>query len=184
MCVCHTAPRYSRRHRLRLILARGQLRPPLHPPDQGVPPLDPTRRASPSGLPTGRCFTLRPPDRCFDSGFDQESLRALHGPPDRGRLRSPPGPPSTRRVPPWTCTRAVRPSTAAGLSRPCPTTNRQADWMRPPGGRPMSGQRGSEKRQRSVIIQSRVAPRRKSHHSRPKPTPRASQSANSSGTPS
>ena len=107
-------------HRLRLILARGQLRPPLHPPDQGVPPLDPTRRASPSGLPTGRCFTLRPPDRCFDSGFDQESLRALHGPPDRGRLRSPPGPLSTRRVPPWTCTRAVRPSTAAGLSRPCP----------------------------------------------------------------
>ena len=142
----------------RLILARGQLRPPLHPPDQERCSVDLTRRASPSGLPTGRCFTLRPPDRCFDSGFDQESLRALHGPPDRGRLRSPPGPSSTRRVPPWTCTRAMRPSTAAGLSRPCPTTNREAGWMRPPGGRPMSGQRGSEKRQRSVIIQSRVAP--------------------------
>jgi hypothetical protein len=127
MCACSTRYRSLRS----LILQRGSLRPPFDPPDQGLPPLDPTRRASPSGLPTGRCFTLRPPDRCFGSGFDQESLRALHGPPDRGSLRSSPGPPSTRRVPPWTCTRAVRPSTAAGLSRPCPTTNRQADWMRP-----------------------------------------------------
>lgn len=43
---------------------------------QDLRPLHPTRRASPSGLPTG----------CFDSGFDQESLRALLGPSDQGRL--------------------------------------------------------------------------------------------------
>lgn len=131
MCACSTR-----------ILARGQLRPPLHPPDQDLRPVDPTRRASPSGLPTGRGFTLRPPDRCFASGFDQESLRALHGPPDRGRLRSSPGPPSTSRPPS---------GPAPGLSRPCPTNRLAcrpgapapcraesqrrrkpwADWMRP-----------------------------------------------------
>src|ERR1017187_4923122 len=114
-----------------LILARGQLPPPLHPPDQERCSVDLTRRASPSGLPTGRCFTLRPPDRCFVSGFDQESLGPLHGRPDQGRLRSPSGHPSTSRPPS---------GPAPGLSRPW-TTNRRAcrpgapaqpwaDWMR------------------------------------------------------
>src|ERR1039457_5534584 len=89
----------STRHRLRLILARGQLRPPLHPPEQDLRPVPPAG-----------------------------AISSAPGPSTVGRLRSPPGPPSTRRVPPWTCTRAVRPSTAAGLPRPCPTANR-ADWM-------------------------------------------------------
>ena len=48
--------------RLRLILARGSLRPPLHPPEQGLRPLHPTRRAFvPSkDLQTGRDFSLDP----------------------------------------------------------------------------------------------------------------------------
>src|SRR5450759_2013706 len=50
---CARVPRAAAR-RGSLILARGQLRPPLHPPDQGLPPVDPTKGASPSGLPTGR----------------------------------------------------------------------------------------------------------------------------------
>src|SRR5450759_389450 len=99
---CARVPRAAAR-RGSLILARGQLRPPLHPPDQGLPPVDPTKGASPSGLPTGRVALPWTPARCFGSGFDQESLRALHGPPDRGRLRSPPGPPSTSRPPSGPC---------------------------------------------------------------------------------
>ena len=121
MCACST------RHRSpdgSLILPRGQLRPPLHPPDQDLRPLDPTRSASPSGLPTGRRFTLRPPDRCFGSGLDQESLRALHGPPDRGRLRSPPDPhrPAVRRLDPRQGFRAHGPR-AGSVPAPAPPAN-------------------------------------------------------------
>jgi hypothetical protein len=47
-----TAPR----SRGSLILARGPLRPPLHPPDQGFPPVDPARGAPPSGHPARSDF--------------------------------------------------------------------------------------------------------------------------------
>jgi len=107
MCACSTRQRSLRS----LILQRGQLRPPFDPPEQERCSVHLTRRASPSGLPTG-------------------AISSAPGPSTAWRLRSPPGPPSTRRMPPWTCTRAVRPSTAAGLPRPCPTANRP-DWMPP-----------------------------------------------------
>jgi hypothetical protein len=74
MCACSTRDRSL----WSLILARGQLRPPLHPPDQ--------ERCSVDHTKAFRLWT-----------------------PDCGRLRSPPGPPSPRRVPPWTRSRAFAP---------------------------------------------------------------------------
>lgn len=57
---CNTAHRSPRGS---LILARGPLRPPLHPPDHGRCPLDPTRGAPPSGHPAKGAPPLRSPAR-------------------------------------------------------------------------------------------------------------------------
>jgi hypothetical protein len=104
---------------------RRQLRPPLHPPDQGLPPVNPTKGASPSGFPTGRVALPWTPARCFGSGFDQESLRALHGPPQTvGDFALPLDPhrPAVRRLDPRQGFRAHGPRTG-GRAAPVPLPN-------------------------------------------------------------
>jgi hypothetical protein len=76
---------------------------------------------SPSGHPTA-VSTAASTRRAFVPSMDLQTGEDFALPPDPHR-------PGVCRHGP--CTRAVRPSTAAGLSRPCPTTNRQAGWMRP-----------------------------------------------------
>ena len=85
------------------ILARGQLRPPLHPPDQGALLRGPhqTRFAF---------WTSDRGDFISPWTLDHGGLRGRPGPPDRGRLRSPSGHPSTRLSQPWTA-----PGAAAAL---------------------------------------------------------------------
>ena len=87
MCACNTAQPLSLRPRSSW---QGVLRPPLHPP--------------------ARAFS-RGPDRgdFIPRTHDQGGLRARPGPPDRGRLRSPSGHPSTRLSQPWTAPKGVAP---------------------------------------------------------------------------
>src|SRR5690349_15435278 len=93
--------RYYRRHRSLTVahLGKGAASPPVASPGAG-----PSARA-----PDQTRFAFWTSDRCFDSGFDEESLRALHRPPDRVRRRSPPGPPSTMGLAPWTRAGGVPP---------------------------------------------------------------------------
>ena len=142
MCACST--RYRSASGLAHLAKRGPLRPPFDPPDQGVPPLDPTRRASPSGLPTG-AISIGP-----------------WTPGPWGGPSLPPRPPFDRRLPPMD----PRSGAFAPLHhepaafRPCTPDQPSPDWMRPsPGGFAMSS--GSQKRQTTARIAVNCTPAQK-----------------------
>ncbi len=94
MCACNTAR--PARPSASLILARG-LSAPVASPGQGVAPW-----TSPDAL---RLLDFRPGRFHQPRTLDHGGLRARPGPPDRGRLRSPSGRPSTRLSQPWTAPR-------------------------------------------------------------------------------
>jgi len=83
------------------ILRRGALLPVLSPRQRALPPWTPTRGRLPLSLWTP---------------IDQGALLPPWNPGPEGDFGSPPGPPSTRRVPPWTRTRASAPWTTEGRS--------------------------------------------------------------------
>ena len=118
--------------------------------------MDLTRRASPSGLPTG---AFHPPLDPRPGG-----LRARPGPPDRGRLRAPSGHPSTRLSPPWTAPKGVAPLNPLPLlsvppARGCkPAVNSTGGIMDSARGGLMASRSGSEKRQRTTIVTMRISP--------------------------
>ncbi len=166
MCACSTRHRSLRS----LILQRGSLRPPFDPRTRAFAAgPDQTRFAF--WTSDRRCFTLRPPDRCFGCGPDQESLRALHGSPDRGRLRSPLDPhrPAFAAV---DLHEGCAPIDRSGALAPCPTNRwraapvplpNRADWMRPPEATAMkkTGRSGSQKRRTTARIAVNCTPRQK-----------------------
>lgn len=137
-----------------LILARGQLRPPLHPPEQDLRPVHPTRRASPSGLPTA-VSTAASTRRAFVPSIDLQTgaISSAPGPSTVGRIRSPPGPPSTMGLAPWT---------RAGGVPPLPPDQPSAGWMprlrhaHAPGEQTMPGLDSDSARRRSARVHTPV----------------------------